>query len=214
MKNDLLRPLRSARAGRGTNPFYWNGVTNRLTSRVGGFRSFVRYGFWYRANAEDFSPNLSDALLDELEQSGGFMLVYVHLYKRQRATSICDIDWSGFRRLAERERRGSLKVTTTSRLLRYHDALKRLRWRHVRSGSSSSSSILVEVSGVRRDRPLTEELAGLTFVTPEAQSTKLFINGQPVSTEVYPAGDGGIPSFGIPWKPLPQFDWSRVIRSN
>jgi hypothetical protein len=209
VKNDVLRPLRQATARRGTNPFYWNSVTNRLSSRAGRFRSFVRYGSWPRASAEDLSPNLTDQVLDELEQSGGFMLVYVHLYKRQSAARLHGVDWSGFRRLADRERRGSLKVTTTSRLLRYHDAVRRLRWHSVRS--ESESRILVELPDVRHDVPVAEELAGLTFITPEAERTKLFVNGQAIATEVYPRVQGRLPGLGIPWRPLPEYDWNREI---
>ena len=207
LKNDWLRPTKRVLAGTSVgNPFHFNRVTQSFRDEQGAFRTFVRFGFWHKASSEDFSVLVEDATLDRLERMQGYAVVYVHLYKRRQATRISDVDWSGFQRLAMREKRGTLKVTTTSRLLRYHDAVSNLRWRSSRRGSNleihidaASSESLGET-----DR---EQLQGLTFYVDDPERSTLYANGRMIeNTQANPPDETGRPSIGIPWRPLVPVD--------
>lgn len=144
--------------------------------------SFKRYGFWEKAKAEDLFFLINVSTLEKLKSKNGYMVVYTHLGKNSDAEYFIPTETQqALRYLANEYKKGEIYVTTTSKLLRYNLIHNRLDWSVNREGGYFNiviNKVLDEISG--KYIPKVGELEGVTFYTPCAEKTRLFIGGDQV----------------------------------
>jgi len=140
----------------------------RLRDGRGVYR-FVRYGEFNDGGADSLARTLSPAKLDVLERAGGWSAVYVHLAQSPNADALLPPEAvTALRDLAARHERGSVLVTTVTRLLRLRLAVLHVdaRW----EGEGESLALVLygfhdPLGALDRD-PRSPE--GLAFELPES----------------------------------------------
>jgi hypothetical protein len=167
---------------------------------------FRRYGTWAHggiAEPRDLIGQMSSQTLDTLVASRGYMIIYTHLGKGYPWDREVD---AAFQRLAGKQSEGDIYVTTTSKLLNYNLAHNGLVWEPERAPDGVVSIRIIKV----RDEvfgdfiPSEADLQGITFYTPDADRTRIYIQGKEVAAvDKNPADSEGRPSVGIPLRRLP-----------
>lgn len=198
--NDIVRPITRVLTKTAlTQPFYHNQLTTHMGHKHGSLRSFVRYGDWKHASSNDVDLLLSDHCLNQLESRGGYLSLYCHLFKRTAGTSLRQVNWSCFTRLQHRFQQGRILVTTTSRMLAYHDMLRQLQWRTRHEGQRIriDMDVMDPWHMFRRD-----DLMGVTFTCPNPHRVDLFFRNTLIETTIHPGNASELPSIGIPWRKL------------
>jgi len=146
--------------------------------------TFKRFGSWDKGTSDDLPEIISRANLDTLKRKNGYMIVYTHLGKRKsKKPPLLSIEaQEALRTLSEEYYGGEIYITTTSKLLNYNIAHKSLSW-HCSSQDGLVSIVIDKVADkVRGDYlPIPEQLQGITFYTPHAEKTRVFIRSDEIA---------------------------------
>jgi hypothetical protein len=142
----------------------------------------------------DNSPGIASALrpavLDQLVTRGGFSILYTHLGKGlDHRTMIPEASRLAFESLADYQRRGQILVTTTRRLLDYHQMTRSIEF-HVDSGSINITS-----NGACLD--------GLTMEGLD-EGMECLVDGERVFPEKHDSGSRRTSVHSLPW---PRLRW-------
>jgi len=165
-------------------------------------------GLWGEcATAPGLADTLRDEVLDALVDGGGYMIVYTHLGKNEGFPHLPPPTVQALRSLAERNRSGTVWVTTTSRLLRYYVNKTYLQWEA--SGSGGETEIVIQttqdpVRGVLE--PDVEALGGVTFYVEDPEKTTVLLSGEKIEVVMNPPDGSGRKSVTIPLRPLERLD--------
>jgi hypothetical protein len=183
--NEVLRRTR-LRDGREVWEFlrcnpYWGGVDQAAT-------------------ADGFADVMDARVLDAIAARGGLSVVYTHLGKvKSREQPLGPRTRAAFARLAERNRRGEILVTTTSRLLAYSRALRELSF----ATQAVDGGIRIDVKAPSLGPDDARALAGLSFDVEDASGTRVAVNGREVADVQRFGPDGrGLSTVSLPWRPL------------
>jgi hypothetical protein len=135
---------------------------------------------------EDLPGQLSSSNLDALIDAGGYAVVYQHLAVRRiragfgpAAYGPVEPRWfkeaelAALRQLANRFHTGQIWVVPTSELLRYHDAIRELRW-EVES-NADGHSITVRSQDASGRAVSRADLAHLTFHCERPEVTRVLL---------------------------------------
>ncbi len=144
---------------------------------------------------------LSNRMLDTLLARAGVCVLYTHLGKSLTAfeRGFSEHTRLAFARLAQRFYVGELLVATTQRVLRYCEMRERVR-AFLIPPSSGEGYWQLELESPFAD---AKAHAGLTVYVPEANRTRVFLNGKPLDALQVNSPDAtGWPSLGIPWRSL------------
>jgi SAM-dependent methyltransferase len=188
----------------------------RFTSRVGyeragevGTRFDMRNGIgrngkpWIMLwRPQVFHEQVSDDMLDDLEQNRQFSVVAQHLGFLRPMNMLDRHSVGAFRRLRQRQDAGRILVARTSRLLHYNRVRDHLRYAIATEGDGPDIDIL-EVEDPIRGRwlPTIDDLRGLTFEVIAPERWKIRLGGRPLpESEIARHGPAsGSGAIGIRW---------------
>ena len=146
---------------------------------------------------------LDSEILDQLTQLEGYMVVYTRLGGNESYSEWIPEDArKALRGLANRFRGGRILVTTVSRLLDYYIVHRFLDW----DWRKEEGGYIIDINGltipIEVSFNLTEEmLQGLTFYTPDPETTRIFFRGEIISAlNVHSPGESEAGSVSIPWR--------------
>ena len=174
---------------------------------------FVRSNVSYRGIAVgDTSAGLADILrediFNELNENGGYMIIYTHLGLNNGYPYISKATQKGLRLLEREYRKGNTYVTTTARLLKYYVNNKYLIWHSSINGTDRNIYINRISDPVRGSFvPRIDDLRGITFYTDDPINTHIFIRDKKITEIVRNKNDyTSRKSIMIPLKALPRLD--------
>jgi hypothetical protein len=147
--------------------------------RVYEFLRFDNYwkGVAVGATSKRLAYVISDRTLKRLEKSGGYMIVFTHLGKNSDCNQvIAEETQAALRGLADEYEKGTLYVTTTSKLLNYYLNHKYLNWSYETKGDE----IIITISRVEDPVfgpfvPSARDLHGITFYVPDKDKAKVYV---------------------------------------
>ncbi len=184
-------------------------VTLRDGQKVYTFR---RFGHWAKDHIEHLTELLSEENLEQLISVQGYMITYVHMGKGSSDEVLPEDVCGVLRRLAEKFRAGVIYVTTTANLLQYNLTYHSLNW----EARQDSEHIHIYLTGMRDElkgvtrTPAIEELSGITFYTPDAESTHVILGGEEIEIQRNPADFFECESVMIPIRRLAYPDYRRI----
>lgn len=219
VRDRLVQTVEAARYLMAHDPARASGVFgNRLLTpcRLGDgsgvhcFRRFIgRERGMERAGSAELASQLAPRVLRELISKRGWMSVYTHPWRNGGRQGLIDPRAAdALRGLAAMQSEGSIYVTTTSKLLRLNLLLKGLEWR----SEKTPDGPVILAERVRDDvngswLPAPDDLAGLTFYTPDPHRTRVFAGSAQVARLVTnPADETGAASVSVPLLRLPYPD--------
>ena len=154
-------------------------------------------GVSHAETADGIPEVLTATFLDRLVARQASCVLYTHLGKRRRddgGGALSMAAMQAFRLLAERQARGEVSVTTTSRLLDY----TRARDEAQASSSQDHNRVCIDITV-----PDAPSVQGLTFYTDAPHLTCVRVNGTLIEkVTCNPADESGRASVTIPWRPL------------
>jgi hypothetical protein len=182
-----------------------------------GVYLFQRYRGPDRPDPSSLASQLSEANLARLREQEAIAIVYQHL-GCDRSTGSCvpatppyisPAAVEALRRVAELHHTGEVLVAGVASLLRYVVARDGLRWRTRRAGDGS---VRIEIDGVEDPVlgtlwPEPEELAGITFVTRDAERAEIWLGDRPLEV----ARADGTVSIGLGRWELPPTPHARFL---
>lgn len=156
-------------------------------------------GVQHGATAAGLAEVLVPRVLDRLTERRGLCVIYTHMGKVQgNDPPFGPRTQAGLRLLAERFGRRDIWVTTTRRLLGYANALEALQFAAVER--AGVLTIETAVAGTGWAPVDLEDLAGLSFRVPPAQSYELHHAGRCTPLSIMARGADSF-IVGVPWKP-------------
>ncbi|OEU79042.1 MAG: hypothetical protein BA873_07680 [Desulfobulbaceae bacterium C00003063] len=174
---------------------------------------FVRSNISYRgigatANSVGLADILREDTVKELNESGGYMIIYTHLGKNNGYPYFSKATQKALRLLEREYRNGNIYVTTTARLLKYYVNNKYLIWHSTISGNESNIYIECISDPVRGSFvPTIDDLRGISFYTNDPTNTHVFIQEKEITEIMSNENDyTNRKSIMIPLKPLPRLD--------
>ncbi len=175
---------------------------------VWAFSRFNRHpqGLWGRPNRHTLKYALAPAVLGQLVQEAGFLILYTHLGmpRSDPGPLFLAPDRQALEFLADMYHHGVIWVATTARLLTYRQVQQTLRWDVLRQGDQLGIHLHTVADPLRSLRqPTVEEVAGLSFYTDRATATKLFLDGRELATRPMPPDHTGRGGLMIPLPPPP-----------
>jgi hypothetical protein len=208
---NMVKELRKKWLGHRGDPRYTILAHNRLTQPLTladgqQVHEFLRYcnhpvNISQGATSRGLAYAISKRALDQLKAVEGFSIVYTHFGQNDGCGQpICKDTCDALRHLAREHRDGSIYVTTTARLLRYHNASEHLKW----SAKQDNGQTYIYIESLDDpvfgcSLPAAEQLQGLTFYVPDSQHAAIYLNGTPIeSIQRNPADHTGRPSVTIP----------------
>ena len=146
--------------------------------------------------ADGLADVLTESMLSRLVKQEGACVLYTHLGK------ISNYDEpfgpktrEALKRLARYVSGKNILVTTTRRLLGYHEAVRAVQVSSARDGEQTIMNVTIE--GREAD------LNGLTLYVPEPERVQLRVNGREIDGLYRNAPDEtGRASVSVPWRPL------------
>jgi hypothetical protein len=146
--------------------------------------------------SEGLAEVVVDPMLDTLVRRGGACVLYTHLGKiKDRSRPFGPATCGALERLAERQRRGELLVTTTRRLLGQRRAAREAQVRF--ASDDGLQRIDVTYAGPPSD------LDGLTVYVSDPDRVALAVNGTPAPSLLRnPPDHTGRASVSLPWPRL------------
>ncbi len=169
---------------------------------------FTRYCYKY---AYIYTPpgrgvlkiQLSDKVLNRLEKTAGYMIIYTHFGQppKRGSRGLFDEELiSLFKALKKRNADGKLWITTTSRVLRYNYTHKYLKWSVNRDDSGAT---IIDIEGVGGPINIEPFYQGLTFYCSEPRKAVIRIGGRKVENLIINDKDeSGFKSVSIPMNSL------------
>ncbi len=191
-------------------------ITLKDGSRIYNFRRFN--GGLRRCNAATLAQQLRPEYLTELIQNGAYLLLYQHLGGARTSSDGPPVvnqppyfsteARAALLYVSELFREGHLWVGPLVQLLDFNYLSTRLQWRYEKN--QDWYTIVIEAAADRfLDRqwlPTAAECAGLTFYTPDAKRTRVFLGDKEVDEVVQNAPDHtGRASVSIPMKRVSDF---------
>ena len=174
---------------------------------------FVRSNVSYRgigpgADSAGLADILREDIFKELNESGGYMIIYTHIGKNNSYPYFSKATQKALRLLEREYRNGNIYVTTTAKLLKYYVNNKYLIWHSSINGNDRNIYIACISDSVRGIFvPTIDELRGITFYTNDPTNTHIFIQDKEVTEVVSNENDyTNRKSVMIPLKPLPKLD--------
>ena len=180
-----------------------NSVLHDVRLRDGApVREFLRCNpHWAAVDEGETADGLADVvvdpMLDTLVRRGGACVLYTHLGKiKDRSRPFGPRTCAAFARLAERQQRGELLVTTTRRLLGQRRAAREAQVRFA-AADGGLQRIDVAYAGPPAD------LDGFTVYVADPDRAALAVNGVPAPrVERNPPDHTGRASIALPWPRL------------
>ncbi|HET9315881.1 MAG TPA: hypothetical protein VFQ51_09840 [Vicinamibacteria bacterium] len=180
-----------------------NAVMHDVRLRDGApVREFLRCNpHWAAVDEGETADGLADVvvdpMLDTLVHRGGACVLYTHLGKvKDRARPFNAGTCAALARLAERQRRGELLVTTTRRLLGQRRAVREAQ---VRTAPADGGTQRVDVTYAGPPA----DLDGLTVYAADPERVTLVVNGTtPPRVVRNPSDHTGRASVSLPWPRL------------
>jgi hypothetical protein len=198
---ELAKRALGAAGARKYRPHAENRLLGKRVLRSGHeVKEFLRCNpHWRGVSAGETGEGLGDVLvprtLDRLVSRQGVCVLYTHLGKgRDRRRPLGERTVKGLQLLAQAEAEGRILVTTTYRLLRYCDAIERLRWTVERSGGDVEIRVATDDGGETPD--------GLTFCVPHPERTHVSLNGVRLSVERHAPDKTAAGYVSVPWQRL------------
>jgi len=141
--------------------------------------------------------------IENLINHNGYTILFTQLGENQSYSELIPQNSrEALENVAEKFTDGQLLVTTTSRLLNFNLVYNHLKWNWKKTGEYYDifiEGIDIPVNSV--DNILPEFYQGLTFYTPDAERTRIFLNNDIIlHLEINPPDYSGISSVSIPWK--------------
>ena len=165
--------------------------------------AFKRFGFWDKARSEDLAELISEDTLTELMRNKGYMVVYIHLGKKNGAGVFTrQVQWA-LEELKRLHEAGEILVTTASRLLTYNATQRFLRWKTAAHWGFEDILIQgIESEVEKRQNLCADELRGITFYTTRPEKTRVFSGDKLLDTVINPPDYTGKRSISVPWASL------------
>ncbi len=146
-------------------------------------------------NAAGLAAALTDEFLDNLIARSAKSIVYTHLGKQiDSKRGFPEKTREALARLADRQERGEILVTTTSRLLDYREAVRGLEW----TATESDGSIRIDLSWP--DSPLPAH--GISFEIPGGRDCRLYVGDSPVEAIRHDKAGSDRAVVMLPWPRL------------
>jgi len=147
---------------------------------------------------------LTSDMLSRLVERSGTCILYTHLGRvDDPAVPFNTKAVRAFHNLAEESRAGKILVTTTRRVLGYRRAVREIAFTSRWDGSVMRIDLDTRRSENWLGRLNPADLAGLTFYVPDAQATRMTIDGREARTlQRNPPDHTGRPSVSLPWSSL------------
>jgi hypothetical protein len=146
---------------------------------------FRRYRGPKRPDPRSIPDQICAEHLAELESQQGSMIVYQHFGCLRGENGRCETNRppyfhtdtvEAFRRLSLCYHAGKIFVTGVHKLLRYHAVHGGLRWSSTRHANGIAIVVrCVEDAVLGRFEPSAEDLEAITFYTPDARHTEIFL---------------------------------------
>lgn len=151
-------------------------------------------GVSFNDRAEGLIEVLSESTLSRLVEREGVSIIYIHLGKLDGPEPFSPATKNALELLA-RYSQDKILVTTTSRILRYCQAIRDINL----SLSQEGEHIGIDVSSEGSEK----DLEGLSIYTPDPNKTHITINGKEAKNIQHNAPDHtGQQSVSLPWRPL------------
>lgn len=151
-------------------------------------------GVSFNDRAEGLTEILSKGTLARLVEREGVSIIYIHLGKFYGPEPFSPATQNALELLA-RYSQDKILVTTTSRLLRYRQAIQAISLSLTHKGEHIGVDVSTEDS--------EKDLEGLSIYTPLPNKTHITINGNEVKNIQHNAPDHtGQQSVSLPWRPL------------
>lgn len=178
-----------------------NNLLTLITLRDGQkVYSFLRFGDLLKDQADELADLISEANLQVLEDKQGYMVAFTHMGKADPREILPPKVCAALRRLAQAYEDRHIYVTTTLKLLNYNLVFHTLGWRATTGGND----ILIHIKGIRdklkgeKRLPSLIELQGITFYTPVAAKTRVFLGEEELDVTRNPRDFNGRESVMIP----------------
>ena len=202
MAKDVVKHVLSAYPTGKYSMHSGNRLTREVTLRSGHTATeFMRCnphpgGVSVGDNAPGIAEALSDRNLDALVRRQGVSIIYTHLGKKLVPDTLFnDATRRAFERLAGYSSANAILVTSTRRLLGYHDALRQIDYRIERHGGSASLDLQL---------PPDLSADGITLYWEE-EPPAVSLNGRPCrQVRMNSADETGRRSVSVPW---PSMQW-------
>ncbi|MGQ9919954.1 MAG: hypothetical protein ACUVRZ_01340 [Desulfobacca sp.] len=163
-------------------------------------------GLWGRPNRHTLRFSLTPAILRQLVQEGGFLILYTHLgLPRQGSDPLFPVpDRQALEKLADIYQQGGIWVAPTARLLTYWQVRQTLRWEVRRQGDQLLIQVLTIADPLVSPRqPTATELAGLSFYSDRPAATKILLAGRELPSRPVPPDHTGRRGVMVPLLPPP-----------
>lgn len=174
---------------------------------------FVRSNVSYRgigpgADSAGLADILREDIFKELNESGGYMIIYTHIGKNNSYPYFSKATQKALRLLEREYRNGNIYVTTTAKLLRYYVNSKYLIWHSSINGNERNIYISCISDPVRGSFvPTIDDLRGITFYTDDPANTHILLQDKAVIEIVSNENDyTNRKSVMIPLTSLPSLD--------
>ncbi len=168
---------------------------------------FVRYiNRWGQHEITDEAQlkfQLNPEILDKLIENQGYLIQYTHLGANYGYPYLSQESMELFKYAKQKQDKGELLVSTTSKLLNYYVHRKYLNWdyeledNHLKINIKNISN---EVEG--KYIPTIKELEGITFYIPDNVECKVYLNNKPIEVIKNPKDYKGRESVSIKWNKL------------
>ena len=152
--------------------------------------NFCRFnGGLFRPTASNFHFQISATNINELIQTGGYMVLYQHLGARKgpKGQSIINTppyfdnkSIEAIQYVSDLYKDGILWVAFLIDLLVYNYTWNHLRWHSLKEGAKIKiyiDEMEDEFLNVKM-KPTLEELSGITFYTPDPKNTEIYVNNE------------------------------------
>ncbi|MFX0135573.1 MAG: hypothetical protein ACFFDN_18150 [Candidatus Hodarchaeota archaeon] len=160
------------------------------------------------ASSVGLADIIREDILEELNESGGYMIIYTHLGKNDGYPYISKETQKALRLLEGEFIKGNIYITTTAKLLNYYVNNKNLIWHTNKNGDDLHIRIESISDPVRGTfNPTIDDLGGITFYTIDPANTHIFIQDKEIGETIRNERDYTMNySVMIPLKPLPKLE--------
>jgi len=169
------------------------------------FQRFVNnWGCQNILNVVDLSHQIKPGNIKQLIYNKGFMIVYTHMCENLTDPGqFPEKLMKNLLFLKKLENKKKILITTTSRLLKYHEITNNLNWELVTKPNSVIIQIDPLINTFNQQYQIKEkDLQGLTFYINSKKDIQITLDNRPVEFQVNGKDATGKYSLSIPWKKL------------
>lgn len=173
--------------------------------KIWDFQRFVNaWGGQQKQDIHDLAVQTTPRIIKRLLKNEGFLILYTHMFEGLHDFDALPLKVKqNFEYIARCYTEGKLFVTTTSRLLKYWEMTRFLKYQVREIGGVTELSIKPSIASLDNDLDIDVEfLQGLTFYCDQPEKLRVHFKGEPIITRYNPPDHTGRPSGSIIWQPL------------